>query len=310
MNNKYCIYFNLVILRKESLIYYGMLYNALKSLQPYINISKNYDIIVFVDCFFDIDSYLYLDKFSIKEFEFIKVIKSQYSSRYKIEHDFPRLNDVFISKWYNLQELFLDNYDKVFFTDCDVLFFNDPGYIFNKYDTSNTIYGLGCYDKVFSLMYPNIEPYLSGQILIDRNSVDDWVNFYQNIIEERKKQNYESEKLLSDKAISAQELRSFQYFNEQYAPFMYLKNTNIFSHLLPEDYKVIDWNTLDGVDEYFYIKILDNFIELASLKTTILHYCSSALSFILPKYLKISHNEDNQRYWIDKISKVLKDKHK
>lgn len=302
MNNN-CLYFNLNIKNEHSTVYYAMLYQALESLTTYYD--GSFDVVVYYDCYFNFDDFKYLDKYHLKNFEYIKFIESDYSKYYSIDYNLPRLHDAYICKWYNLAQLFLMKYNKVFFTDCDVLFFKDPSYIFDKYDTNKKIYGLGCFDKVFNILYPNVEPFLSGQLILDFNAVSDWSSFYNKIIELRHHQNNLAEKLYINGNISIDEKKMFQYFNEQYAPFMYLKTHNDFIYIEPEDYKVVDWRTLDGINKYFNVSIENNEIILSSIESTVLHYCSGAYSFMLKPYLLANKNENTQAEWINKIKSLL-----
>lgn len=301
--NKNCLYFNLSIQNESRIMYYGMLYQALESLTKYYN--HSFDVIVYHDCYFDFNNFKYLNKYNLKKFEYVQFIESNYSKFYNIDWNTPRLHDVYISKWYNLAELFLMKYNKIFFTDCDVLFFKNPSYLFDKYDTNKKVYGLGCFDKVFNILYPDVEPFLSGQLIIDYNAVPDWLSFYTKIIELRHNQNNLAEKLYINNKISIDEKNAFQYFNEQYAPFIYLKNYNDFFHIEPEDYKVIDWRTLEGIKEYFDVHIENDKIILSSIKSTILHYCSGVYRFVLSSHLLETTDSTTKTEWINKIKALL-----
>lgn len=283
--NKNCLCFNIVISDINSIPYYGMLYQALKTLMPFY--TEKYDIVVFYDfnSVIDINTYKYNNNFSLLEFDKVKFIQSDYSKKYIITKVMPRLHDAYISKWYNIGNLFSMGYEKVFFNDCDILFYKNIDYFFQKYNLKNTVYGLGAYDKVFSILYPTIEPFMSGQLIIDKTCDINWEAFYTNVIGIRNEQNNLSEKLYRDNIISLEEKNAFQYFNEQYAPFIYMKKSNTFLHLEENDYHVINWRTLDKQNIRYKISIKNNNIILNSIDASILHYCGTAAAWcLLPEY--------------------------
>lgn len=152
MKNNNVIYFSCYIDGEYALDYYSMLYYALHSLLAVYD--NSFDIVVFysfINCHDDFDQYMHLGKYNLKrDFPNVNFIKSDYIDNYETSNKFGNtsMSDPWMSKWFHLPKLTEMGYSKIFFIDCDVIFFKNPSYIF-EYSTEN-IWSLGCGDKVFN----------------------------------------------------------------------------------------------------------------------------------------------------------------
>ena len=299
---EYCIYFNIHIDKQHNIYYYAMLYHALETLFQYYD--GSFDIVVF-QSFIDelnFNDYSYLSKYNIvKDFKNIRIIKSEYKEKYKNQEYNDQVHSPWMSKWYNLQKVYEMGYKKVFMIDCDVVFFGNPSYIFSKY-SSDYVWVLGCADDVFSSIYKDKHPIMSGQVLIDFDRIHLPLDFYEKCIEERLKQRSLASAL--EYKFGTRAIKNFTFFNEQYSAQIVLENLgSIYNYLEPCDFTTpANCNLENKAGTHVYeVKCRNDNIYIENIKTCIIHYAAGCVGYNLPEYLRDNHLNISYKNWIKQI---------
>lgn len=300
--NDNCLYFSICCLNQNS-IYYAMLYYALKTLDNLYD--ESFDVRVYYT-FPDFKKYKYLKEYSIyNEFKnrFI-LIESSYDKEYIIEDNSNGINTPWMSKWYNLGDLFNREYKKIFLIDSDVIFYKNPNYIFNKYDNKK-IYGLGLWDDTAKQVCPKLSPMGSGQLLIPKKFHKDKNNFYKDVVKERIRLNQAAKKLLNKKEITLDKYNNFTFFNEQYCgQNMLTKNGKDFGGLDREDFTTPSGSNLESDNSVYNVSVKNNKVVIDNIKTSIVHYSAGHACFMLPEYLRNNELTECVENWKLKINKV------
>jgi hypothetical protein len=262
--------------------YYGMMWYALKTLESFYD--DQYDVVVFYsfgDDKIDFETAKYNSKFNMfQDFPWVKFIKSDYKERYRIDtvHGDPHLADSYMTKWYNLHKIFDMGYEKVFYTDGDVIFFGDIGYYFEKYSD----------DKMWVLMEGHSvalillghQAMMSGQFMLHKSKFEQVGNFFEKCLQKRKQLNERAYSLLH-KRISEQQYKDFIHFNEQYcAQQVFIDHGVEFEELQKEDY-----TTHHTYNETHKIEVVDGEVRYLDVNTKVMHYSGSKSAMLLPKEL-------------------------
>jgi hypothetical protein len=279
-----------------------MLYYALSTLFKYYD--NSFDIVIFQSMpdNFDFDKYQYMSKYSIKnDFNNLHIYESDYKSKYSYDYN-EKSNSPWMSKWYNLYKVYQMQYKKVLMIDCDIIFFKNPAYIFDKYD-SQYVWVLGCMDTIFSTIYKDKKSIMSGQILIDFDNIKLPDDFYELCVSERLLQQNMANNL-ADK-FTQQELKNFNFFNEQYSAQIVLEKLGAsYNYFMPEDLTTpanCNLENLSGNHVYDILCVNDE-IVLDNIKTTIIHYAAGCIPYNLPHYLRDENlSYAYNTYWKPKI---------
>lgn len=269
MNNR-AIYYSVHFKDESSLDYYGMLYYSLETLMKHYD--GTVDIVVIWSAYegFNIDDYAYLDSFNaVKDFPAVKFIKSDYSDV-----------DVYMHRWYNFKKVFELGYDKVFYLDTDVIFFDNPAPIIDSYGDGFNLLFEGHDDTVYKVLGRNGAA--SGQIIVDSqvfSTVKDVL--YSGIVEKKKYLVERARKLLSNSG-------NYDWFcglSEQYAALMYILDNNI-------KYGYLNTVDVSFGKECYSFKVVGNNIEFIDVSPKILHYFGRCAYFILPERLRTVKMKD------------------
>ena len=194
-------------------------------------------------------------------------------------------------------------YKKVFMVDCDLSFFSNPSYIFSKYN-SDYVWVLGCADQIFSYIYPNKHPIMSGQVLIDFSKIKLPENFYDKCIEKRMEQR-ELADCLRDK-FDKNSIQKFKFFNEQYSAQIVLENLGAkYNYLEPIDFTTAaNSNLINKTGNHMYeINCINEKIVIDNVRSSIIHYSAGEAAFNLPEYLRDIHLQQCHDRWFKKIKR-------
>lgn len=269
--NKNVIYYSLNIPDINKTDYYSMLYHSLSTLKRYYD--NEFDVVVFykTPAFkdFTFEQYTHLNRYKIVEaFPFVKFIESDYSD-----------TDWYMTKWYHFPKLFEMGYEKVFFLDCDTMFFDKPDYFFMKY-SANEFWALqeGLYDTTRLVL--GEEGINSGQVLISKKIYDKVPDFFNTLVKKRKKLIKKAEKLCKKKLLSSKELEGFKYFSEQYCAQMAFKDVGV-----PVSIFSTRDITYGGMSESTYRVTIRRNQVFIETNVVILHYTSNWAYTVLPENL-------------------------
>ena len=260
--------------KNENFSHYSLLHYALSTLYRYTN-NPNFKVIVFVSIDqeftdFDFASYTHLSKFNLmRDFPEVKYVFGDYCDH----HD-----DAYMSKWYYIEQAFKMNFSKVLFLDCDVIFFNDPSYIFEKYGNENAWSLYGGDDEIIG--FPGLN---SGQILLSDNIYNRIGEFFNKIYKKRQDLSKIAEIRYKQGLISFGHYKSFCYYNEQYSGQLVITehgyNINSF------DLKDIKWGLFDLGP--ITRDIHNDKVEIIDNPKAILHYTTASADQVVPlKYLQ------------------------
>lgn len=279
--NKNVIYYSLNIPKWHQIEYYSMLYHSLATLKKYYN--NEFDVVVFYNTpAFENNSfeqYMHLNRYKIIDaFPFVKFIKSDYKDK-----------DWYMTKWYHFPKLFDMGYEKVFFLDCDTMFFDKPDFFFLKY-SSNSFWALqeGLHNTTKQVL--GEEGINSGQVLISKKIYDKIPNFYKTLVNKRKQLIKKAEKLNKNKKLSDTELDGFKYFSEQYCAQMAFKDVGVPIEIF--DTKDI---TYGGARESTYRVVVRRDQVFIETNVVILHYTSAWAYTVIPENLHTSNMTERYR---------------
>lgn len=257
--------------------YKSMLFYALETL--YSKLNSKLDVIIFYDA--------NIEEFS--KFEKVTFIENKYN----IDDKFKKL----FYKWNCLDILFEKyNYEKVLLLDIDVIFYEDPIFIFEKYNNKNVFYG--CLENSHvevKKIIKNQNSINAGQILISRKIYNKIKKIHDNLLIEKEKINKKAKNVFDD----------FHYnwimndLVDQYA----LNNL-----LIDRKIKKIIFNKKDvgfGTNASI-LKFEEDKLKIES-RTKLLHYFSAFSYLFLPEELlskemiekrKEKIKKQNKEYWI------------
>jgi hypothetical protein len=250
--------------------YYSMLHYSLTTLLKYRE-DANYDIVVFLDSDreFDFINYYHLNKFNlIKDFPNVIFIKSSYSKNHK---------DAWMSKWFHIEKIFNQNYEKVFYLDVDTKFSGNPNEIFLL--ENNKIYA------VFEAIYKQTEYILktngmnSGTILIHKETFTKIPNFFNKALYKREELKKKADLLVKQNLLTQQECDNFYFFSEQYGPQMLLLEYGL-------NIEVFDFNKINHIPDLNWLNIqwkTEGEHIINNEPKILLHYSNINDYLILPK---------------------------
>lgn len=273
--NRYALIFPLIITNKSNIEYYAMAYYAMQTLHDVSVNNRNFDIIIYYYANYDIQNYNHFDgnQNLFKDFLDIKFIEFPF----KIDQK----NDAYFFKWKTIDHLFNNfDYDKVFILDVDLIFFDNPGFMFDKYDGDYAyILHEGSCDAVKKVLGKN--GIAGGQLILNKNMFNKKIhNIYEKILHERS--------VLLNTAKIKLSGKDYEYFDklvDQYSLMNCLLHSNI--ELKSLDTKDILYGKLAC-----NINIHNNHnIEIKS-NTKILHYLGNYAYLFLPDYLKNQKMKD------------------
>jgi hypothetical protein len=225
-----CLYFSLLVTKDSNIEYVRMLKKALSDLNKYYKKEHGYDVLVFTNI--DI---------KFPEYKFVKVIKTDYTDRYEVcdyyqtydKENFNiaqylnrNLHSSWMHKWYSLENAIKLGYDRILFSDCDVIINDNLTGIFSLYnnelENQNNFYFSESYDE-------NIDRYFkfnfsanSGHFLLRPTKINE-ANIYEKIVEKRRGMDIIMASFFEKEHLSIETLEHFGFFNEQYCAQMYFE---------------------------------------------------------------------------------------
>jgi hypothetical protein len=183
-----------------------------------------------------------------------------------------------MSKWYYIEQAFKMNFSKVLFLDCDVIFFNDPSYIFEKYGNENAWSLYGGDDEIIG--FPGLN---SGQILLSDNIYNRIGEFFNKIYKKRQDLSKIAEIRYNQGLISFGHYKSFCYYNEQYSGQLVITEHGYSINSF--DLKDIKWGLFDLGP--ITRDIHNDKVEIIDNPKAILHYTTASVDQVVPlKYLQ------------------------
>lgn len=302
--NKNAIVFSLNVHNEHSKIYYAMLYQALKTLSKFY--LGHYDVVVyytFTNQNYSFENFAYKDKYNMyKEFgKFVKFIETDYDKRYDTTYVLGQKNlaDPWMAKWYHMVKAIELGYDKIFYTDCDVLFYSDVGYLFHQY-ADDEIAVLFCSANPLLL---DTRPVSSGQFVIHKNFFGDTATFFDKVLEKRKILNDRGEHLHSHGKISRDEVLNWYFFNEQHCGQMVFEDNGAnFVQFDEMDYVTPAWSNIDKnhLRNMYTLQIVDNNIKIKNVLTSVIHYSLAHVQHMLPVDLLPEKFKAYRKTWIER----------
>jgi hypothetical protein len=294
--SKNVIYFSL-LMKKHDASYYAMLYTALSSLKPYQN--DSFDVVVMYTCLdkeFDINTYVHNDKYNIvKDFPFVSFIESDYQE-----------TDVHMHRWHNFSKIFEMGYDVAFYLDCDVIFFENPIFHFERYSEKNVMYAK--YKGYFPLWEKVLgrEGIASGQMILPRSVFSELKpNLYDRIISTRKILEKKAHKVLRK-----DDAEWFCSLSEQYSAFETLQNENVnIKNLEHEDIVYIGGDAKGMINaDWIQLKNEHGIISVENCNSKIFHYLGGNAFVLVPGGLHTpemakQYNEFERDWKINLVSK-------
>lgn len=258
IKNKNVLIFSLYY-RESRDEYLAMNYYALKTLLEKTD-TRNFDIIVFysLEKEKDLINYNFLKDFNlIKDFQDVIFIKTKYK------------DDPYMSKWYNIEKVFQYNYEKVLYSDIDVVFLKNPNTLFEYPENKTFCIFENGYIKRNELILKR-KGIQSSLVLIPRENFIRIDNFFEKVVKKRVLLNDLGKKIYEEGKINKKEYTDHCFFSEQYAGLFVFLDHNIV------------------VDELNH-----------NWKETILHY-GHGLFF---KYLPEEFNTETTKSWAKKYQK-------
>jgi len=284
--NDNAMLFSLFVSSINKTEYYSMMYYAMETLHNHLKNECVFDVIIYYySPYYDIKNYKHFDgnENLFKDFSNIKFIEFPFSIN--------KSTDVYFFKWKSIEHFFNNyNYDKVFITDADLIFYSNPGYIFKKYLNNYAYVLFEDSDKVVKKVLER-DGIAGGQLMLSKKLYTEKIhNIYQKMSQERT--------LLIDKAkkvlTNNQDINYFDTLSDQYALMRCLLNSGV--ELAALDHKDILYGKYACS-----IEIINNEISIIS-NTNILHYLGPYAYLFLPDRLKTT--KMRQQYH-DMITKNL-----
>jgi hypothetical protein len=256
--NTNAVYIPLSITRNK-MDYYAMLHYSFKTLHQYYN--GEFDIVVSVSSAdFNIWDEDYMGMNLIKDFPLVKFFKSDY-------HIFSP--NPLMHKWYDVDKVFKMGYELVFCFDCDIKYFNNIDYFFEKYNDGN-LYALFEGDNDHFIKVLGRNGMAGGQIMFPKHIFENIPNLNDKVVETQKQLITKAYEVLDfDNA------RWFETLSEQYA----IQSVFINSGYTP---KSLSCNDVCFGREVYDIEYLENDVKIIA-NVTALHYLGSCNWLFLPK---------------------------
>ncbi len=243
-----------------------MLHHSLSTLTKQ-STKLSFDVVVFMCCDdknFDLLNYNHLDNFNlVKDFPNVKFFKSDYDE-----------TDAWMSKWYHMQKTFEIGYEKVFYIDCDTIFFDNPSPLFEL--ESGSMYCLLEVSSHVNDLILKQKGINSGHIVLDRKVYEKIFNFFPSLKIKRQQLIDQAKDLYELGIINKQEFQHFTYFSEQYCAQMCMKDNDIELKLL--DSHQINWGGSDRTIEYDH----HGPVKIYPRPGIVLHYTTAGAHMYLP----------------------------
>lgn len=261
--------------------YYSMMYYAMETLCRASEGNRNFDIVIYYHAHgYDVKNHKHFEgnENLFNDFSFIKFVEFPFEK--------TKDSDVYFFKWKCIDHLFKHfEYDKVFITDADLIFYGNPSYVFDKYSEDYAHVLFEGSDKVVKEVLGR-DGIAGGQLVLSKKLYDSKIkNIYHKISEERN--------ILISRAREILNNQDFFYFDklsDQYSLMNCLLKSGI--ELRPIDSKDILYGIL-ACD----IEIKNEQIEIKP-NTNILHYLGPYAYLFLPDRLK---NEQMRKQYREKI---------
>ncbi len=236
-----CLYFSLCITTDFNGQYITMLKNALTGLGNHYNKENGYDVIVTSNV--DI---------KFPEHNFVNVLKTNYTELYNVCDHYQKydketftkeeylqrnLHSSWMHKWYALEQITKLGYDKILFSDCDVLINGDLNNIFSlidKEDNENIFYASLACDENFEKHFNPKNVINSGHFLFRPNKVN--VNtLYESIVKKRKYMDAIMADAYEREEATVTVLENIGFFNEQYCAQLYFEECGYDIESIPRE---------------------------------------------------------------------------
>ena len=280
--NKNAFVFPLFIPNSSNTCYYAMMYYAMQTLHEVSKGNMNFDVVI----------YYYGNNYDIKNhkhFEGNENLFNDFQSIKFIEFPFERVkaSDVYFFKWKCVDHLFNNyDYDKVFITDADLIFYGNPGYVFDKYSEDYAHILFEGSDKVVQKVLGR-NGIAGGQIVLSKKLYHNKIkNLYEKISEQRKILLEIASKVLESEG----DYNYFDKLSDQYSLMNALLASDI--ELKALSFKDILYGILAC-----NIKVKNEQIIIKP-NTNILHYLGPYAYLFLPDKLK---NEEMRKQYRNKI---------
>lgn len=248
--------------------FFSMLHYSLYTLKKQ-KIKSSFDVVVMMcsdDKNFDLLNYNHLNQFCLKnDFPEVKFILTDYN-------DNPHM-----SKWYHIQKTFELGYDKVFFLDCDTIFFDDPSEFFD-YDMGSVYCLREMRNRVNDILLKQ-DGINSGHVVLDRIVFEKIPNFYKTIVNRRLVLNNNARYLLGSNNITKLEYENFCFFNEQYCAQMCFVDRKI--PIISLNVNKINWLPPDIKINHGVNTVIN--VTLEPCPSIIFHYASCNAHIYLPQ---------------------------
>ena len=224
-----CLYFSLLVTKDSNIEYVRMLKKALSDLNKHHKKEYGYDVLVFTNL-----------NIRFPEYKFVKVIKTDYTDRYEVcdyyqtynKENFNinqylnrNLHSSWMHKWYALENVIKLGYDRIFFSDCDVVINGNLNRIFSLYDeleNKNNFYFPEVFDETLDKYFHLNFAANSGHFLLRPTKINE-MNIYEKIVEKRRDMDIVMASFFEKEKFSIETLEHFGFFNEQYCAQMYFE---------------------------------------------------------------------------------------
>lgn len=254
-----------------------MLWHSLSGLEKHRG--DGYDVVVvYSSPSVDLHEYQHLGEFNlVRDYPKVKFIVSDYH-----DHD----TDRYLHKWYNFDRVFDLGYDQVLFMDCDMLYQDDPKFMFEKCHQSDKIYALfeGENPQFFEVL--GRLGMSSGQIMMWRDTWRSLDGFYQAL-----KQKQHDLCARAREKLDAPAAEWFRSLSEQYSAQMVFLDHGL-------EIESMDQGDICYGVGTFEIEVMGGEPCPVRIQPRILHYISKNDWLFVPKWLwtENMHGRRRQRF--------------
>lgn len=235
-----CLYFSLCATKESNDVYIRMLKNALRGLKNHYDKENGYDVIVTSNI--DIE---------FPEFDFVEVLRTNYTDLYDVcdyyqtydketftieEYLNRNLHSSWMHKWYALEQIVKLGYDRILFSDCDVLIngnLNNIFSLFDEIDDKNIFYASLCRDEKFEKYFVSNNTVNSGHFLFRPDKVNK-DGLYELIVKKRKYMDNIMAGAYERNELTVSDLEHFGFFSEQYCAQFYFEECGYNIKMFPQ----------------------------------------------------------------------------
>jgi len=228
-DKKNVILFNVFLNTEWDYNYISFAHYALTTLYQVSSKECNFDVLL---CLSSNDKSFNFNFSHLNQFNLVSDF-SGFSNFRILKHDYndENIDDiVYMCKWYSFEKAFELGYEKVFYCDSDVMFFQDPSYFFDKYDDEHfwTLFEPEWWVERLGYVTMN-----AGQCMVHRKLLEPIFSkkskhpFFEACILKKKEMNKRAWKWLVNGDMTKESYLSFKYFNEQYCVQEVLMDNNI-----------------------------------------------------------------------------------